>query len=55
MQLRAASFGVSRLTISVREIHAEDRQNHNPTRDFARMLVWISDVPPMMVKVREFR
>ena len=28
---------------------------YNPTSDFARMLVWISEVPPMMVKAREFR
>ena len=30
-------------------------RNYNPTSDFARMFVWISDVPPMMVKARELR
>jgi hypothetical protein len=30
-------------------------RSYRPTSDFARMLVWISDVPPMMENARELR
>jgi hypothetical protein len=33
----------------------EEEENYNPTNVFARMLVWISEVPPMMEKARAFR
>jgi hypothetical protein len=36
-------------------IFRSDRRSYNPTSDFARMLVWISDVPPMMENARELR
>jgi hypothetical protein len=30
-------------------------RSYRPTSDLARMLVWISDVPPMMENARELR